>query len=183
MRATILNVVLFQVGWFACALSAAAAKAWIGLAIALAIILWHLVAGPARRGEWLLILSAALLGMTIDTALMRFGWLGFHSGVLVEGFSPHWMIALWMLFAATLHHSLGWLQRRLVLAGLLGAIAGPLSYWAGTKLGALSISSPDSGLVAIGVAWALALPLLVHLAGFTERRAPRLVAAPRPREV
>lgn len=167
----LMNALLFQLGWFACVLSAAAHVPWAGSTLALLILLWHLTIGPARRGEWLLIGAAALVGIIVDSALARMGWLAFSSGVVVEGISAHWMVALWMIFAATLHHSLSWLRTRLGLACVLGALTGPLSYWAGDRLGALTMAPLDHGMAAVSVAWAIALPALLHTANWIERRA------------
>ena len=46
----------------------------------------------------------------------------------------------------------------------MGAVGGPLSYLAGQKLGAISFNDPFSALVALAIAWGLAMPLLVFLA-------------------
>ncbi len=72
-------------------------------------------------------------------------------------------LALWLLFATTLNSSLGWLQRRLRLASLLGAISGPLCYRAGEALGALQLGSPVV-YAATAVEWALMMPLGLLLA-------------------
>ncbi len=42
----------------------------------------------------------------------------------LTGFPPPWILALWALFASTLNASLGWLQDRLLLAAVLGALSG-----------------------------------------------------------
>jgi hypothetical protein len=75
------------------------------------------------------------------------------------------MVALWMNLAATLRHSLSWLCGRPVLALVMGAVAGPLAYWGGARLGAVELGAPlGSSLAAIAVEWALALPLLAWAA-------------------
>lgn len=93
-----------------------------------------------------------------------------------HGLSPAWMVALWVNFACTLHASLRWLLGRPLLAALLGALGGPLSYAAGARLGALSLGGDATGsLVAVAIEWAVALPLLTLLAA---RVLPRAGAAP-----
>ena len=69
-----------------------------------------------------------------------------------------------MLLAGTLAVSLRWLQRRLVLAGVLGAIAAPLAYLAGARLGALTLPKGHSALWAQAAGWALLLPALLAMA-------------------
>ncbi|HWR87050.1 MAG TPA: DUF2878 domain-containing protein, partial [Acidiferrobacterales bacterium] len=101
------------------------------------------------------------------------GWLAYPSGTLIAGTAPHWIVALWMLFAITLNVSLGWLKQRLFVAMLFGAIGGPLAYLGGAKLGALSFAAPTAALIALTIGWALFTPLLVMLArrfdGFVNR--------------
>jgi uncharacterized membrane protein YfcA len=69
-----------------------------------------------------------------------------------------------MLFATTLNIAFRWLRDRLVLASLLGAVFGPLSYFAGARLGAVVINDFPSALIALALAWALLLPGLLLLA-------------------
>ena len=77
---------------------------------------------------------------------------------------PPWMIGLWALFASTLNVSLNWLKKHTALAILLGAISGPLCYWAGERLGALSLLNFNSAMVYLALGWAIAVPLLLKLA-------------------
>jgi hypothetical protein len=51
-----------------------------------------------------------------------------------------------------------------LLAAALAAVAAPLSYLAGQRLGALSMPRPALALAAQAVGWAVILPLLLHLA-------------------
>jgi hypothetical protein len=71
---------------------------------------------------------------------------------------------MWALFATTLNVSLGWLQGRWVLTVVLGAMAGPLSYWAGVRMGAVQFVEPAQAVAALAVGWGLATPLLLLLA-------------------
>ena len=67
---------------------------------------------------------------------MAAGWLEYPSGILLSNTAPHWIVAMWVLFASTLNVSLRWLRGRWALATLLGAVAGPLAYYGGAGLGA-----------------------------------------------
>jgi hypothetical protein len=58
-----------------------------------------------------------------------------------------------------------WLHHRYVLAGLLGAIGGPLSYFGGLKLGAATTDQPMLLVLGvIAVIYALVTPLFFYLA-------------------
>jgi hypothetical protein len=159
-----LNIAAFQIGWFACVLGGAHGMAWAGSAVALGVVALHLKCAPRPRPEALLIACAAVLGLIADTLLIRGGWLEFNYGIIAPGASPHWMVALWMIFATTLNVSLSWLKPRWLLASGFGAVGGPLAYYAGAKLGAVTLWDPLSALVAVAVAWAVAMPVLLWFA-------------------
>ena len=167
------NFLAFQIGWFACVLGGAHDLPWVGTGIALVIVAWHLTRAARPKQELLLVLSAAAIGALFDTLLVWLGGFTCSSGTLIAGTAPHWMVALWMLFATTLNLSLAWLKRRLFVAALFGAIGGPLAYLGGEKLGALNFASPTAGLIALAIGWALLTPLLAMIAqrfdGFVSR--------------
>ena len=77
---------------------------------------------------------------------------------------------MWALFGTTLNVSLRWMRGRPVIAVLFGALGGPLSFWAGQRLGAVQITGPWTGVAVLAVGWALILPLLLHLAGRLDRK-------------
>lgn len=160
----IVNVVAFQIGWFACVLGAARGWPWAGTALAAVIVAWHVARAVRPAQELRLIAAAMLMGALFDSSLAALGWLAFASGTLVDGTAPHWILAMWALFATTLNVSLNWLKGRLVVAALLGAAAGPLSYWAGARLGAVVLADPVHALGALAVGWAIMMPALTILA-------------------
>lgn len=157
------NAVLFQIGWFACVLGAARGLPWIGPFAAVAIIGWHLSRAAQPKQELALVAAAALLGALFETLLVQLGWVHFETGVLVEGAAPYWMVALWAIFATTLNVSLRSLRPHGWLAAVLGAIGGPVAYYAGARLGALEFGAPASApaLAAIGIGWAILTPALL----------------------
>lgn len=159
-----LNIVLFQIGWFACVLGAAHGYAWAGALAALAIVAWHVARAGNPRREAALVAFAAALGVVFESLLVQSGWIRFGTGVWVEGAATYWMVALWALFATTLNVSLRALRARAWLAALLGAIGGPLAYYAGARLGALEFVATGAGLAAIGAGWAVLTPLLFRAA-------------------
>jgi uncharacterized protein DUF2878 len=168
-----LNVVAFQAGWLACVLSAAYGSPAAGLAAAAAVVAWHATQAARPAQELKLVAMAVLIGVFWDSALVALGWLAFAPYALLEKLAPYWILALWAMFATTLNVSLGWLRGRWLLAALLGALAGPLSYWAGAKLGAVVLLKPVPALAALAIGWAVILPALLALArrfdGFAAR--------------
>ncbi len=151
----VINIVLYQIGWFACALGAAYGFPWIAPLALFLIVGWHLSRAEQPLKELALVTTAAFLGALFDTLLVQSGWIRFESGVLIEGTTAYWMVALWAIFATTLNVSLRSLRSRLALSALFGAIGGPIAYYAGVKLGALEFITTASALAAIATGWAL----------------------------
>jgi len=162
--AFVLNVVLFQIGWFACVLGAAHGLAWAGALSALAIVAWNVSRADHPRQELMLVGCAAALGVLFESLLVQSGWVRFGAGVVIEGAATYWMVVLWALFATTLNVSLRSLRAHGWLAALLGAIGGPLAYFAGARLGALEFVATGAALAGIAAGWAMLTPLLFRAA-------------------
>jgi hypothetical protein len=60
--------------------------------------------------------------------------------------------------------ALRWLQPKLALAAVLGALAAPLAYYAAARFGALTLPRALPALGAEAAGWALLLPVLLSLA-------------------
>jgi hypothetical protein len=159
----LLNFVLFQLGWFACVISSAAKLPLLGSAVAVAIIGWHLWRAQQPSREFYLIVTAMLIGVTWDSLLVWQAWLHYPAGILLPNTAPYWIVMLWALFATTLNLSLRWLKQHMRLAIVLGAVAGPLAYYGGARLGALDFVQPASALLALSIGWAVFTPLLILL--------------------
>ena len=170
---TLVNFVSFQIGWFGCVLNAAAGRPLIGTGIALLMVVLALWRTRAPRGWLLLLMLAAALGTLCDSLFVSSARLHYRSGALPFPLPPLWDIALWPLFASTLDGALAWLQERLRLAALLGAVGGPLAYLAAARLGALQLHHPPSTLLLLAAAWSLLTPLLLALARGLSRRIPQ----------
>jgi hypothetical protein len=160
----LINFVAFQIGWFACVLGGAQGLPWLGTAVALAIVGWHVGRASRPRTELALVVTAAAIGAVWDSALVALGFLQYPHGTLLEGTAPHWIVALWMLFATTLNVSLRWLQEHMALASLCGALAGPFAYIAGQRLGGVVIPDVTLAVGTLALGWAAFTPLLLLLA-------------------
>jgi len=160
---SLLNFILFQLGWFACVLGAATRQPLLGFGSAFLIIGWHLWRAPHPAREGTLLLLAMLIGAIWDSLLVWLGLLQYPAGMLLPGTAPYWIVAMWALFASTLNLSLRWLKRYRLLPILLGASAGPLAYFAGSRLGALSFTQPVPALIVLALGWAVLTPMLLRL--------------------
>ncbi len=110
--AVAVNFLLFQAGWFACVLGAAAGFPWQGALVALLIAGYAVVCAARPRSELALVAAAALAGFAFDSALALSGWVVFGGAVPAPLLAPIWMVALWALFATTLNVSLRGLRQR-----------------------------------------------------------------------
>jgi hypothetical protein len=158
-----LNFAAFQLGWFACVLGGANQLPWFGTLIAALIVSWHLSLAPRPGREFTLLAAVGALGALWDSLLVATDWLDYPSGILLNNTAPHWIVAMWVLFASTLNVSLRWLRGRWMLGTVLGAVAGPLAYYAGAKLGGVVIVEPVFAFTALALGWAAFVPLLIRL--------------------
>lgn len=160
----LLNFVAFQVAWFACVLGGANDLALAGTLTVAAAVGLHLMLAVRPRRELALIAIASVIGLVWDSLIVRLGLMSYPAGTFAAGIAPHWIIAMWSLFATTLNLSMGWMKGRPALAALAGAIGGPLAYLAGHRLGAVDIPVAWLALGAQAAGWAMMMPLLTLLA-------------------
>jgi hypothetical protein len=158
------NVIAFQVGWFACVLGAAHGVPWIGAAAVTVISAWHVWCAYRPSCETALLALVALVGVAFDTLLIQLGLIHFNAGVVLGGITPYWMLALWVVFATTLNVSLRAFHHRLLIAGALGGLGGALAYYSGARLGAMQLLLPGKALLTIALGWALLTPALLVVA-------------------
>jgi hypothetical protein len=161
----IINFLLFQTGWFATIYGAANGLPWVGVAVVVPILMWHLVTSSLWQAELKLMLALAVIGAVLDQSLLFLGLVTFPPAGWPASLLPVWMVMLWMLFATTLNVSMRWMGGRYAIAIVFGAVGGVLAYLAGEKLGAILLHDHVS-LLMIALNWALAMPLAVYLAGY-----------------
>jgi hypothetical protein len=143
-------------------LGAAASQSWLGLVVVIAVVLEHLRTAPEPHKELRLVGIAVLVGVVWESALVATNVLTYSDGILIAGFAPYWIVAMWALFATTFNVGMRWLKRHWLIAALAGAVGGPLSFYAGANLGAVALNS-ELALLTIGIGWAALLPLMVGL--------------------
>jgi hypothetical protein len=159
-----INFLAFQAGWFASVLGAANYMPWIGPAVVLAVVILHLRQAKRPELEAGLLVASGVIGLCFDSLLVSLGWVTYPSGLISSSFAPYWIVTMWVLFATTLNSSMAWLKGRHVLAAVLGAVAGPMSYIGGAKLGGIEFVEPGGALVFLAIGWAAAMPVLITLA-------------------
>ncbi|KUO62082.1 MAG: hypothetical protein APF80_06870 [Alphaproteobacteria bacterium BRH_c36] len=165
----LINLLAFQAAWLSLVLGAATGYALAGLAVALAAMLLHLARSPDWSSELKLMTFALALGVFVESALMAGGLVAFrHNGPIsapVATLAPIWLLALWPAFATLLNVAFRGIRQWTVAAVIFGGVFVPVAYYAGAKLGVMILSEPYfRSLFVIGLAWALALPLMFTMA-------------------
>ncbi|QLC73867.1 DUF2878 domain-containing protein [Pseudomonas sp. LPB0260] len=153
MPKLIANALLFQLGWLACVLGGGP---WL-LLVALAVAV-HLLWTASWAAEGKLLFSVFLAGSALDSFLLNLGVFDFGEP---RTLIPLWLALLWLLLATTLNHCLAWTAQPWWRGSLLGAVGGPLSYYAGAQLADVTLpygTWPTLALVAL--IWALVMPVL-----------------------
>lgn len=159
------NIAVFYVAWFICV---AWRLPW-ALPAAAFVIALHLLWVRPGAGEWRVLAACMVIGIVADGILTATGVFLFQAAERGPVFGtilpPLWLIALWPVFATTLNVSLKPLIGKPILSGILGAVMGPLSYWAGFKLGAVSfpLGAPVT-LAILSPLWAVLFPVLLGMA-------------------
>jgi len=155
----LLQGLLFQLGWCACVIGG---ERW-GAAAAVPLLALHVALLGRDLREWCLIACVAALGIGFDACWQALGVLEFRGAN--GSIPPPWLCILWLLFAGLPFHALAFLQDRLWLAALLGAIGGPLAYLGGIGFGAATSTFPPWFLaLLLAPAWALLMPLILCVA-------------------
>lgn len=155
---------LFQLGWFACVIGAANHQVFWPVVITLLYLAIHIARSNHPSLEMNLLFKASLYGVSADSLISLSGFLIFEDAWPSRYLSPIWMWTLWALVASTINGSLSWLRGRPILAAVLGAIAGPMSYEAGIRMGAGAWGPQGQvgGLILLAIVWGAAMPLFLY---------------------
>lgn len=159
----LLNFVLFQAAWFAGILGAAHEMPLLGTLVVVAVIAWHVLVSARPAAEAKLVVAALSIGAVFETFCVQLGQVVFTSGQPEPRLAPYWMVAMWGLLAIALNVTMRWMKRRWLLAAMLGAIAGPMSYTGGVRLGAAHFLDATAAIATLAVGWALLMPLMMWL--------------------
>lgn len=165
------NLVGYQLVWFAIVIAAARGQPWWGIAVALAFVALQLRFSATRAADFRTLVATFVCGFLLDGALATTGWLQYASPE-VSVPAPIWILALWLAFAMTLNHSMVFLRGRPWLAGVLGAVGGPLAYLGAARgFDAVVFVAPAwRAITLLAVGWAAALAVLAILTqGWTAR--------------
>lgn len=168
---SLLNYFLYQAGWFACVLGAAARWPWSGFLVAATLLAVHLVLSAERRRELYRIALAVTMGVLVEGLHLTAGTYRFTSGTIVALLPPPWLLVMWAQMATTFDFSMRPVITRPAAAALFGAVGGPLAFLAGERLGAITLHRPLApGLALLAISWAIAMTALAFGEQWAARR-------------
>jgi len=157
----VVGYLVLQYGlWFLLVYGAAAGYLWwpaIITAVILVAACWR--ASTAWWRVAAVIAVGVLCALSVDGSLIKTGLVGYSGGDPSIPIPPAWIIALWAMFAATLALPARQLLTNPILGGVLGGIGGAVAYAGGRALGSITVS--NTGLIVVGVFFALATPVIV----------------------
>jgi hypothetical protein len=161
----VINLVAFQAAWLSLVIGAANGYATAGVAVAVAAMALHLYRSPDATAEAKLMAAALLIGLGIETAFIAGGFVAVAEPGPFPQLAPLWLAAMWPVFATSLNVACRPLRPWVVGAAVFGGAFVPVAYYVGVKLGAMTMPDPMfRSLSVIGLAWAVALPVLFTLA-------------------
>ena len=141
MGSVVRNLVLFKLGWVACVMLAAAGKPLLASLAVAVVAAIHLVSVPVAVKEALLLMAACLMGLAWESILVATGVVQYPGYVSESGLAPHWIVAMWVLFATTINHGLSWVKKHWAVAAVAGLLGGPMAFFGGANLGAVEFSN------------------------------------------
>lgn len=160
----LINLIGFQLLWPAAVLGAAAGQPHLAWWVLGGMVLLLVIAGADAKRD-VLMLAIGFLAC----ALLEPLWLGLgvisYTDWTSSWLAPGWIWALWGGFALSFFYCLRWLQRRPVIAALLGGIGGGVSVIMGVRLGAADAPLGEWILaLCYGGIWAGVVPLFAAVA-------------------
>ena len=161
------NVISVDIGWGACVLGAAWGYHWLGMVVVLLLLIIHIAV--IERNKIRIVFIVALItiatGFLADTLLIILGTVAPNRWLMPPPLTALWDLMIWVNFSLSLDRALRFLQKKPLLAAVLGAVIAPPTYYAAGRLGALRFSEPSYlGLIWIGVIWFVVMPWLALMA-------------------
>ena len=163
----IINIIGFNIGWWACVLVAANDLPYLGPVVMILFLIVHHYLFVSDIQEIYLVLIIGAIGTITDSLLFLSGsfiYAGAYSNEIL--IAPMWITAMWAGFSATVNHSMSWLKDKWLLMVICGIVFGPAAFFTGEKFGAIEfhLSALFSVLV-IAIVYGILMPAIYLLNG------------------
>ena len=163
----------YKVVWLICVLGGGVYgyPFFASLPMLLWVVLWVLNS-EKRRAVFVLTCFSLFYGTCWDSIFTISGVMIFSPTAQTGTPLPLWMMMLWLGFGAIFRQCFASFHSKKYALCAIGAIGGPMAYLGGAKMEAMTIGvSKNLFVVAIGLEWAIALPLFMWLLGILEEKA------------
>ena len=157
------NFAVFEAAWFACILGVAHGQPGWGTAAVAGAVAWHVAISARPASELALVGILCAIGLAAESLVVVQGHVAYDAGQPVRWLAPYWLVALWGEFGIALNVTLRWLKRKPLLALVLGAVFGPLSFLGGVRLGGARFVDEPAALVTLACMWAVLMPLVMWI--------------------
>jgi hypothetical protein len=152
------NYLSFYLIWIGCLFAAVRGWSFFSACAVLLYLILHLYyVSVSPKAEGVLIAAIVGIGILNDIVLTSLGVISYVDAAPIG--TSWWMIALWACFGSTYWHAFSWLDGRLLLAAILGAIAVPFCYLWGIKAGAVCLLMGETkAFCIVALMWFFLLP-------------------------
>ena len=162
---TIINIIGFYIGWWACVLGTANDIPYLGPAVMILFLIVHYYLFVSDIQEIYLVLIIGIIGTITDSLLFLSGsfiYAGAYSNEIL--IAPMWITAMWMGFSATVNHSMSWLKDKWLLMVICGVVFGPVAFFTGEKFGAIEFNlSALFSVLVIAIVYGILMPAIYFL--------------------
>ena len=145
----------YQLTWLMCVFGELWYNSYLpGLICGLIFLTICFINSDNKRKTLLIVFLISIIGYIFDTTIIFLEIYSFHTSFYL-GELPIWMIVLWPSFAILFDEVLIFLSKFKVIAVLLSSILGPLTYFAGSPLGLISINNLFLFFLLMVIFWAI----------------------------
>jgi len=121
-------------------------------------IYWQYFVAKNLRGLFSLLIIFTVVGMIVDSFLVRQGLIIFNANLFASNFTAPWMINVWLSFAVLFYSVLSFLLDKYILFVILSFFGFTVAYFFGVKIGAAVFPFGYQTSFLIGAIFALMLP-------------------------
>lgn len=155
-----INFLNLQIVWFAVILGVAQSLIWPACVAVAGSLMWQFWPGNRHPLDGRALGICVLLGLILDSVWAISGLVEYRMHWPHPMLSPAWIMLLWIAFALTFNHSFKWMHAHPTLASVVGAVAWPMGYVAGERLGAVSLPEPWLAAGLMAISWLIIVQIM-----------------------
>ncbi len=116
---------------------------------------------PIYINDLAILCFGVVLGFIMEVTFLSMHLIQYHTtNIIYIVFPPAWIWCLYFLFSLTYNHSLKFLNRQCYYPFIFGFVGGPISYYAGSRLRAVTFTSTELIFI-LAIFWGCYISLMV----------------------